>query len=93
MLWEILSFLHLINISVTVGLSFLLQSIQAIISSNTINIWHFLFGLYPSISSILFEYSIKASESFKWIKPKLSCLLTNNWHFTSYGSLAYKQIL
>ena len=38
---EIFSFLSLINNSVTIGLSFLLLIISAIISSNTINIFSF----------------------------------------------------
>ena len=37
------------NNSVTIGLSILLLSISAIITSNTINIECFLFGLYFSI--------------------------------------------
>ena len=58
------SFPPLINNSVTIGLCFLLLSISAIISSNTTNIFRLLFGLHSaiflSISSISFEYSIKA---------------------------------
>ena len=84
----------MINNSVTIGLSFLLLSISAIISSKTINILHFLFGLYYSmflqISFISFEYSIKALESLKCFKPVLSLFLIENWYFASYGSLACK---
>ena len=43
--------LPLINTSVTVGLGFLLLIISAIISSNTINYFRFLFGFYLSILS------------------------------------------
>ena len=64
-----LSFVTLVNNSVTTRLGFLLQSMSAIISSKTINILRFLFGLYSSmflyISSISFEYSIKALEPLK----------------------------
>ena len=43
---EMLSFLPLINNSVTMGLSFLLLSISAIKSSKAINILRLLFRLY-----------------------------------------------
>ena len=42
---EIFTFLPLINSLVTIGLSFLLLIISAIITSNTINTLHFLLGL------------------------------------------------
>ena len=42
-------FLTLIDNSVTIGLGFSLLSISAMISSKTINILRFLFGLYSSI--------------------------------------------
>ena len=67
------SYLPLKNISINVGLQFLLLSMSAIISSNTINIFCFLFGLCSSIflqiSSISLEYSIKALGSLKCFKP------------------------
>ena len=70
------SFLPLINSSVTIGLSFLLLNISAIISSKTINFLHLLFGLYFSmflwISFISFEYSIKALKLLKCFKPVFS---------------------
>ena len=66
------SFPSLINSSITIGLSSLLLTISAIVSSKTINILRFLFGFYFLIflwiSSIAFEYSIKALESFKCFK-------------------------
>ena len=90
-------FLPLKNNWVTTGLSFLLLSISAIISSKMIHTLRFLFGLYSSIflyiSSISFEYSIKALESLKYFKFVLSLLLIKNRYFSSYGSLAYKYIL
>ena len=46
---EITNFLCLINNSVTVGLSFLLLSISALILSNAINIFRFLLRFYSSI--------------------------------------------
>ena len=46
---KMFSFLPLINNPVTIGLGFLLLSISAIISLNTINIFGFLFRLYFSI--------------------------------------------
>ena len=91
---EMFSFFPPINSSVTIGLSFLLLSISAIISSNTTNIPQFLFGLYSSISlkilSISLEYSIKAFESFKYFKHVVSLLLIGNRYFASNGSFAYK---
>ena len=64
-----LSFLPLINSSVTTRSSFFLLSVSAIISSKTINIFLFLCGLYSSIflniSSKSFEYSRKALKSLK----------------------------
>ena len=77
------SFVPLINNSVTIGLSFLLLSITAIISSKKKkkNL-RFLLGMYSSvflyISSISFEYSIKALESLKCFKPGFSSLLIKN---------------
>ena len=60
----------------------LLLSISTIISSEAINIFHFLFGLYSSIfleiSSLSFEYSIKALESVKCFKSVLSLLLVSS---------------
>ena len=41
----------------------------------------------------MFEYLIKALESFKCYKPAPSRLLIKNWYFALCGSLAYKQIL
>ena len=88
------SFLPLMNNSVTIRLSFLLLSISTIVSLKTINILRFLFGLCSSIflciSSMSFDYWIKALESFKCFKLVLSLLLISNWYFASYGSLAYK---
>ena len=62
---EMLSFLPLINNSVTIGLSFLLLSISEIVSK-TINILHFRFTFtdctlqyFYHLSTILSEYSIK----------------------------------
>ena len=79
------SFLPLINNSVNIGLSFLLLSISANISSKTINILCSLFGFYSSmflyISSILSEYLIKALESVKCVKPVLPLSLIKNWYF------------
>ena len=46
---DMVSFLPLINNSVTSGLSFLLISITTIISPKTTNILHLLFGLYSSM--------------------------------------------
>ena len=46
---ETVNFLPLINNSVSIALSFLLLSISAIISSNTIKILHSLFRPYSSI--------------------------------------------
>ena len=67
---EIFSFLPLKNNSVIIGLSFLLLRISANISPKKINILRFLFELYSSmfllISSISFEYSLKASESLNF---------------------------
>ena len=42
------SFLPVTNSSVTIGLSFLLLNISAIMSSKTINILHLLCGLHSS---------------------------------------------
>ena len=79
---EIFNFIPLLNNSVTVGLSFLLLSISAVISSNAINIFHVLFGLYSSIFFIkiihIIEYSIKAFKSLKYFNPVLSLLLISN---------------
>ena len=89
---EITNFLCLINNSVTVGLSFLLLSISALILSNAINIFRFLLRFYSSIflwiSSQLFDHSIKAFESLKYFKPVLFLLLISNWYSASYGSLS-----
>ena len=88
---EIFNFLPLINTSVAIGLKFLLRSLSAIMPSNTINSFCFLFGLYSSIflqmSPMSFEYSIKAFESLKYFKPVLSLLLISDWYFALYGSL------
>ena len=82
------------NNSITAGLSFLLLSISATISSNAINIFCCLFGFYASIllqiSSISFEHSIKALESFKYFMSLLFLLLISNFNFHSYRSSAYK---
>ena len=76
------SFLSLINNLVTSGLRFLLLSISAIISSNTINFLRSLFGLNSSmflyISSISFAYSIKAFELLKCLKLVLLRLIIKN---------------
>ena len=78
------NFLPLINSSVTVELSFLLLRISAIMSSNTINIFCFLSGLY---SSTFFSYIVwlfnKAFGSLKCLEPVLSHVLINNWYFAS----------
>ena len=90
-------FLPLINNSVTIELIFLLLIISVIIASNTINTFRFLFGLYSQIfentnkySSILFEYSIKTFESFKYFKYLFSHLLIKNLSFALFRSFAYK---
>ena len=84
---EMCSFLPLINNSGTTELSFSLLIISAIISSKTINILRFLFGLSSSIFLqiwfLLFDYSIKTLESLKCLKSVLSRLLIKNRYFVS----------
>ena len=88
------SFLPLINNSVIFGLSFLLLSMSAIISSKTINILRLLFGFYSSMFSetlsLLFEYLMKTLESLKCFVPTSSRFLIKNSYFASFRSLAYK---
>ena len=77
---ETLNYVPLINNSITIGLSFLLLSISAIISSKMI-ILCFLFGLYLMFLQILFlsfEYSIEALESLKCFVHTSSCFLIIN---------------
>ena len=61
-------FLHLINISVTIRLRFLLVHVSANVSSDTINILRPFTGLYSSIFSqilsMLVKYLIKALKSY-----------------------------
>ena len=64
-------FLPLINNSVTIGLSLLLLSKSAMTSSKTINILHFLFGLY----SYMFTIILKALQSLAYFVPTSSRLL------------------
>ena len=63
---------------------------------NTINILRFFIGLCSSIllqiSSISFEYSIKAWKSLNCFKPVLS-LLIRNYYFALWKPLEYKWIL
>ena len=73
------SFLPLRNNSVTTKLSFSLASISAIISSKTINILSFLFGLYSSMFHSIFKYLIKTLEYVKGFNSLLSCLFIKNW--------------
>ena len=84
---EMFTFVCLINNWVTDGLSFLLLSIPATKLSKGINDLRFLFELNSSIilqvSSIPFDFSIKALETLKWFKPVLSRLLIKNWDFAS----------
>ena len=91
-----MAFYIVVNYAGTIGLSFLLLRVPAIISSKMINSLRFLFGLYSSmflkISSTTFEYPIKTLEPLKCFKPVLSRLLIKNWCFALYESLAYKQI-
>ena len=87
----------LINNSVFNGLSFLLQSISAITSSNAVNIFRFFswivyFNIFKKIISIA-RVLIKASESLKCFLPAPSRLWISNWYFASYRSLRYKWIL
>ena len=88
------SFLHVKTASVTTRLLFLLFSTSAIILSKLLNIFCFLFGLYSSmllyISSKLFKYSMKASESFNCFVPTPSCFLIKNCVSAWYRSLWYK---
>ena len=88
------SFLPPIYNLVTIELSFLLLSILAIISTKTINILRFLFGLqssmFLSIFNILFEYSINTFEALKCFVPASSRFLINNWYIALFRSLAYK---
>ena len=88
------SFLPLIYSLVTIELSFLLLSILAMISTKTINILRFLFGLqssmFLSIFDILLEYSIKAFEALKCFVPTSSRFLIKNWYIALFRSLAYK---
>ena len=91
---EMFSFLPVVNNSITIIKSFLLISTLAIISSKAIYILRFLFGFYSliflRISSISFEYSIKALESLKCFKSVLSRLIIKNCYFALNGSLACK---
>ena len=95
------SFPPLINNSVAIGLSFLLLSISAIISSNTTNIFRLLFGLHSaiflSISSISFEYSIKAftlSLFFLFFELVSEILLHMElWHVKKFYQYTVSQLL
>ena len=81
------SFLTLINNSVTAGLTFFITNDINNHIINSDQYFMFLFGLYSSIfskpSSISFEYSIKALESFKYFLGLVSLLLTSNRSFAS----------
>ena len=95
------NFLPSINNSVTIGLSFLLLCISAIISSKMVNNWLFFFGgggggwwiaffnVFINIIHIIWVFN-KSLESLKCFKPVLSQLLIKKWYFPLYGSLAYK---
>ena len=98
------NFLPSINNSVTIGLSFLLLCISAIISSKMVNNWLFLggegggrrgvrriafFNVFINIIHIIWVFN-KSLESLKCFKPVLSQLLIKKWYFPLYGSLAYK---
>ena len=77
----IFSILSVINISVTIGLSFLVLSIPASMSSKTISVWHFLYDCileyFYKISFTSIDYLIKAQKSFKYFNPMLSGLIFN----------------
>ena len=81
---EIFNFLPLISNLVKIGLSFFITKhiSNHIIEYNQMKIFRFLFGFYSSISlkmsSISFEYSVKAFESLKYFKPVFSLLVISN---------------
>ena len=70
---EMRNCLPLINNSVAIGLSFLILSISAIISSKMMNSL-FFYLVYP----YQYFYKYQSFESFKYLKPVLSRLLINN---------------
>lgn len=82
------NFLPLRSNSLIIGWSFLLVSISASISSNTINIflfffiWIVLFNVFKNIS-ISFKYTTRSLQSSQYFKPKPSRLLINNWYFAT----------
>ena len=66
---ETFNCLPLTNNSVTIGLSFLLLSISAIILSNTVNILRSLLGLYSFNIFVNVNHSIRIfNRSFRIIK-------------------------
>ena len=93
---EMFSFLPMINISVTIGLSFLLLTISTIISLKVINISRFyldcIFQYFCKYHPyhISFEYLIKDLESFNCFKPVLPGFIIENWYFDLYGPLGCK---
>ena len=88
---EMFNFISLINISVTIGVSFLLLRKSPIVSSNTINILRSLFGFYPYFRKYYpFESSDKSFQIFNCFEPAPLSFLVNNQYFASYGSSAYK---
>ena len=74
---EIFKNLPQINISVTVGSSFLLLSKSTIIILNTINILHFFIWIVIInwISFKLYKYFVKALKSFNCFRLVCSCYL------------------
>ena len=84
----------LINSSIFIGLSSLLQSISATTSSNVIIIfcffsWMVYFNIFMKIINIT-RLLIKVSESLKCFLPAPSRFWISNWYFASYRSLRYK---
>ena len=73
------SFLPLINNPINIGLSFLLLSISGIISSNKSIFCVLYLDNTSKVSSVSFDYLIKAVQSLIYLKPKFYCLLIKNW--------------
>ena len=65
------SVLPLINNPINIGVSFLLLSISGIISSNKSIFCVFYSHNTSKVSSVSFDYLIKALQSLKYLKPKL----------------------
>ena len=94
----IFNFLPVINNSITIGLSFLLLSISAIISSNKIRFFCFYLGYnlqyfykyQPYYLNIQFRKRLRIIKCFV---PTSSRFLIQNWYFASFISLTYKSIL